>query len=235
MRATVRFAPPLMAALLLSALLGANAQTPPEWAIGRFVCDNGYVKADAEVVITHRGDATLTYRYPSGRVVVQEGRYRRDRLVFASASYYLSRTGRGIKLVDTRDRENWMGLDRARRAPILHDDGWRHNPPRDRGDEWEDRAPDWAVGTFVGDNGYLHMDAEITIRRDGWAVLVYRTNRGRLERTEGRYERGRLAFGRTTYELSRTGRGIKVTNTRDRRDWMGLDRSDRGLEPRRPR
>ncbi len=264
MTLTCKLALPIAAAVLACAGLTARADAPPDWAVGRFVGGNGYIKADAEVIVTDRGRATLIY-YPEWsqepgrnrdrdrvvrRTTREEGTYRRGRLVFGSDSYEISKTGSGIKLVNTRERKDWMGLDRARsdyRRPEYRRDGppagwrsseddrrWRDDRDRRDRDERGRRVPDWAVGTFVGGNGYEKVDAEITIRADGSAVRVYRerTDRGRIERIAGRYEDGRVTFGRTTYEITRTGKGIKASNTREKRDWMGLDRSDRGLEER---
>lgn len=237
MRTAMRTAAALAAVLAACPIAAARADEPPEWAIGHFVGDNPSISADADLTVSPRGAATLVYHTRWGRTTVHQGSYRHERLVFPSATYALSRTDRGVRLTNTRDRDDRMNLDRVGRPPLSGNDGWRYNPPGDRWDRRDrlDRVPDWAVGAFVGDNGYLKVDAEITIERNGRAVRIYRSARGRTERVEGRYERGRLVFGRTEYELSRTGRGIKVTNTRERRDWMGLDRSDRWLEHDRRR
>jgi hypothetical protein len=81
-----------------------------------------------------------------------------------------------------------------------------------------DRQPSWAVGTFRGYNDKYDLDVWLRISRDGRVERAIRKGRGDVERSEGSWDDGRLAFGGDRFDVYQRGSGIRTVKVSDRGD-----------------
>lgn len=182
---------------------GNNSGNAPSWAVGDFSGYNRFYDADIDLDITRSGSATATVRHRDGKRQTQRGTVNGNRLTLDGAGFNIRQHGNGITVEQIGNSANWMEYTR--------DGGGSDNS----GGNWG-YAPDWLIGTFRGRNALYQAEVEITVSSNGRAEATVTYPDGRRQNQYGGYQGGRLKLDKTWFEVSRSGRGIRVVQVGDR-------------------
>jgi hypothetical protein len=95
----------------------------------------------------------------------------------------------------------------------------------------EENVPNWAVGSWAGNNDFIRADITLDIDRNGRASMAQKF-RDTTKNLRGNYRLGRLEFGRDRYIIRQDGRDLTLTSEADSRDSVKLRRADRDAPDR---
>ncbi len=209
----------------------ARADTPPDWAIGKFHGINRHYNAEMDLSISPDGQARAVITYSSGRTDVNGGYYSRGRLVLNDKIFDISKTGGGIKTVQQDDRLNVVMYQRTSKT-YNSDQGWTNwGGPGNNAGDWGTRPQSWMIGRFQGYNGHYDTEQNMTIQSNGRVTVEIRYRQsGRRQTQTGRVQDGTLTIDGNAFRIERAGNGIKTTQASDRLNWVKYERIG-GLDP----
>src|SRR5215207_6242576 len=181
---------------------GRDERRIPRWLVGSW---NGRSPSNQRrVTVTVGSDGAVSALYNNGSR--EEGAYDNGRIRFNNSTEWdVSRVDEGFRAaVGTRSEVFRQGSGGGGR-----DD-----------DDGGGGVPRWARGTFRGttDSG----EAELVIRADGTATARSLTKN---QSFPGTYSNGRLRFEWGTFEVERTGDGIRTVQTNNRNNRTGYRRT----------
>lgn len=171
---------------------GRDDRRVPRWLVGSFQGRSPLNQRRASVTVGSDGAVSLLYNNGSR----EEGRYDNGRIRFNNSTEWdVSRVDEGFRAAA------------GARSEVFRS-GWGGG---NDGDDDGGRVPRWMRGTFRGttDSG----ESELVIRADGTATA--RSIAKNLS-FEGTYSNGVLRFDWGTYEVERTGDGIRTVDTKNR-------------------
>lgn len=171
---------------------GRDERRVPRWLVGSW--QGRSPSNQRRVSLTVGSDGQVSALYNNGSR--EEGRFDNGRIRFDNSDEWdVSRVEEGFRAA------------RGARSEVFRSGSGGGNNDDDGGG----RVPRWAQGTFRGttDSG----ETELTIRADGTAST---TSLSKHTSFQGTYSNGRLRFDWGTYEVERTGDGIRTVKTDDR-------------------
>lgn len=169
---------------------GGDDRRVPRWLVGSW--QGRSPSNQRRVSLTVGSDGQVSALYGNG--AREEGRYNDGRIRFNNSSEW-----------DVSRVEDGFRAAAGTRSEIFRGDSGGGI------DDDDDRVPRWVRGTFRGMTG--DGESELIIRADGSATT--RSLR-RNQVARGTYSNGQLRFDWGTYEVERTGDGIRTVQTNNR-------------------
>jgi hypothetical protein len=175
---------------------GWNDRRVPRWLVGTFYGRSPSNGRRVELTVNRDGEATAVFRNGAR----EQGTYDNGRIRFNSSSdsWDVSRVSEGVRAAS------------GSRSEVFTTD-----PSRGGNDDDDDdnngRVPRWARGTFRGTTS--SGESELTIRADGTATARSLTKN---QTFRGTYSNGRLRFDWGTFDVQRTGDGIRTVEVNNR-------------------
>lgn len=166
---------------------GSGTSTPPNWLQGTFY---GTAPNGSQITMTFSNNGQVTSNVNGS---LNYGTYNRGIITFGSNSARVSRTNGGIQTVSTSDRETIQFFRTNAGGGGVVNTG--------------DRVPNWAIGTFRGQNPQNGGAIIMTINRDG---SVYVTMDGGGSSSSGYLNGTVLTMGSNTGKLYRQGNGFRT-------------------------
>ncbi|HWW77744.1 MAG TPA: hypothetical protein VNZ44_20235 [Pyrinomonadaceae bacterium] len=176
---------------------GWNDRRVPRWLVGTFYGRSPSNGRRVELTVTRDGEATAVFRNGSR----EQGTYDNGRIRFSSSSdsWDVSRVSEGVRAAS------------GSRSEVFTTDASRGGGDDDDNDDNDGRVPRWARGTFRGTTS--SGESELTIRADGTATARSLTKN---QTFRGTYSNGRLRFDWGTFDVQRTGDGIRTVEVNNR-------------------